>query len=189
MPQPKLLLCLLGAGLALTVPGFAATQTSVRKETRSFEKSGTTSSSSSSSRISKGPVTVETADGQGKVLWKGQPVFTGPMKGAVTARSGKDEGKEIGAVFEDGRLLWESQAGAAKKLSSGGATAFGLGSSGGQAGARSSAGSTATGGAGSGSTSGGKAVGGGKSVGTNTSGGATSGGRVVVPPVTPPGRK
>lgn len=187
MPQPKLLLCLLGAGLALTVPGSAATQTGVRNETRSFERSGTNSSSSSSSRISKGPVTVETADGQGKVLWKGQPVFTGPMKGAVTARSGKDEGKEIGAVFEDGRLLWESQSGAAKKLGTGGATTFGFG--GGQAGARSSAGSTATGGAGGGSTSGGKAVGGGKSVGTNTSGGATSGGRVVVSPLTPPRSK
>lgn len=191
MPFPKLLLGFLGAGLVLTIPGSAATQTTVLKETRSFEKSGTASSSSSSSRISKGPVTVETADGQGKVLWKGQPVFTGPMKGAVTARSGKDEGKEIGAVFVDGGLLWESQAGASKKLGSGGATAGGF--SGGQAGGRTSAGSTAAGGAGGGSTTGGKADGGGSSRGTsggtNISGGATSGGRIVVSPVTPPGRK
>jgi hypothetical protein len=169
------------------MPGFAATQTNVQKENRSSDSSGTFSRSSSSGRVSSGSVVVETADGQAKVLWKGQPVFTGPVKSAVTARSGKDEGKEIGAVFEGERLLWESQAGAAKKLGTRGASATASGSAGGTAtsGGTSSSGGKAGGSNSSGGVSRGSGTSGGTSGGTNTSKGTASGGRVVVPP-TPP---
>jgi hypothetical protein len=59
---------------------------------------------------------VTTADGLTTVTWEGRQVYVGPTKGHVTAKVKTIVGAAYAAVFEDGKVVWQNEKGAAEKV-------------------------------------------------------------------------
>ena len=59
---------------------------------------------------------ISTADGLTTVVWEGKQAFIGPTKGQVTGKVKTGLGTEFAAVFEDGKVLWQSEKGAAERV-------------------------------------------------------------------------
>jgi len=59
---------------------------------------------------------VSTTNGLTTVIWEGKQAFVGPTKGQVTAKVKTGVGTEFAAVFEDGKVIWQSEKGAGEKV-------------------------------------------------------------------------
>jgi len=61
-------------------------------------------------------IRVTSENGQTKVVYKEQVVFTGPTTGKVSANAVNVNGQEYAAAFDGGKVIWENTPGAARHL-------------------------------------------------------------------------
>jgi hypothetical protein len=61
-------------------------------------------------------INVTSENGQTKVVYKGQEVFSGPTSGQVSAQAVNDNGQEYAAAFDGDKVIWENTPGAASHL-------------------------------------------------------------------------
>ena len=99
-------------GGALAASG-AEQKSSSSHSSHSISRSGGGSFSSSGGGSGIG---TSTENGQTKVTWKGQEVWSGTTTGAVSARSASENGTEYAAAFDGDKVLWENTSGAAEHL-------------------------------------------------------------------------
>lgn len=59
---------------------------------------------------------VTTENGVTTIVYNGQQVFMGNTSGKVSAKSASDNGVELAAAYDDGRVIWENVPGAGQQL-------------------------------------------------------------------------
>ncbi len=61
-------------------------------------------------------ITTRFVKGETLVIWQTKEVWRGTTSGLVTSKSRALDGTEIAAAFADGKMIWESEPGAAERL-------------------------------------------------------------------------
>ena len=61
-------------------------------------------------------ITTRFVKGETIVIWQTKEVWRGTTSGLVTSKSRALDGTEIAAAFADGKMIWESEPGAAERL-------------------------------------------------------------------------